>query len=173
LDLTKAFLTHRNLLFAFILSLVRDHHAAEDIFQEVGLAIIGEQDRGTRPDDFLAWARAICRHRIADHFRSRQRQERKAASFTDLAEVVERSFDEFAEETNDSAERISRLQSCLDALARRARQIIDARYHEHLAIPVIAERIGWRPNAVKVALAKARLALRRCVDRGAGQEVKP
>ena len=57
------------------------------------------------------------------------------------------------------------LEECKDGLAPKARRVIALRYEESHRPPEIAERLGWTVNAVNVALARARKALRECVDR--------
>ena len=67
--LVKDLLESRRVLFGFIFALTRDAEAAEDIFQELSLAILDEAAKGTTPGDFLAWARELARHRVADYYR--------------------------------------------------------------------------------------------------------
>src|SRR5207247_1749159 len=50
-----------------------DRDAAEELAQEVGLAVLDAAGRGVRPDAFAPWLRAVARHRAADWYRRRAR----------------------------------------------------------------------------------------------------
>jgi len=72
-ELAKSLLENRRAIFGFVFALTRDFEAAEEVFQEVSLAILDEAARGTQPEDFLAWSRELARHRVADFYRARRR----------------------------------------------------------------------------------------------------
>jgi RNA polymerase sigma-70 factor (ECF subfamily) len=61
-------------------------------------------------------------------------------------------------------EQISANRSCLDRLAPRAKQIVWLRYPGGLSCDEVGRQVGWGAAAVRVALAKARTALRTCVQ---------
>jgi len=61
--------------------------------------------------------------------------------------------------------RTEALKKCLGKLAPKAAELIRRRYHLGEMPEMIAERIGWTPSAVRVALTRARQSLRTCVDR--------
>src|SRR5207237_4666 len=73
-DFPPELLRQRDTLFAFVLTLTRSHDMAEELFQELGVAVLAEARRGVVPDAFLPWARTIARHRVADFFRARSRR---------------------------------------------------------------------------------------------------
>jgi RNA polymerase sigma-70 factor (ECF subfamily) len=165
----KDLLQHRDTLFAFLLTLTRSHDLAEELFQELGVAVLAEAQRGICPEQFLPWARTIARHRVADFFRARNRRAGVEQAFdpTDEAmqQVVDQAFAENPLEAIEGRERVRVLTECLGRLGSRARQIVDGFYRDREPIADIAGRIGWTPNAVKVALAKTRRALADCVER--------
>lgn len=167
--LNKAFLEHREILAAFCLALLRDRCDGEEVFQEVGLSVIEAAAKGEAVRSFLPWAREICRRRAADHLRRKRRRERREHSFEEMGEIVERAFSENEDlEPTFSSAAFSVLDDCLGKLGPRARSIVDSFYHGRLAIAAIAERIGWKADAVKVALCKARRSLLECFRRHAG-----
>src|SRR3990170_1362612 len=53
---------------------------AEDLTQETFLAAVGEIKRGVRIEAPLAWIYGIARHKLMDHYRSRERAERTLAT---------------------------------------------------------------------------------------------
>ena len=166
-SLNAAFLEHRDQLYGFVLALVREPDLAEDVFQDVGLSVIqaAQKAESEAVQDFLPWARTLCRRRAADHIRRRRRLRHLEAPVADLGELVDRSFAENPVDPEDSTRRVHLLRRCLEHLAPKARSIVDARYLDLLDIGAIASRFGWKPNAIKVALAKARSHLFECLHR--------
>jgi RNA polymerase sigma-70 factor, ECF subfamily len=65
----KHFVQNENDLRAFISSVVRDFHTANDIFQEVSIILWNTFDRYEPTKSFGAWARAIAHHKIQHHWR--------------------------------------------------------------------------------------------------------
>jgi len=173
-DPLRQFLQDRDVLFAYVLALVRDRDAAEEIFQELGVSILSEAGRGVRPGDFGAWARAMARHRIADHFRRTGR--RAECNLEDFGQVVEQAFVENADALERHKARLAYLRECIERLGRKARWLIDGRYGQRLSISQLASKLGWQPGSVKVALSRARRALGQCVEqrmRAAGYDERP
>jgi RNA polymerase sigma-70 factor (ECF subfamily) len=164
-DLNQAFLLHRDQLFGFIMALARDLDAAEEIFQDVGVAVSRAAADNTPVQNALPWLRGLCRHRTTDYFRRRQQYRRRQNAMAEMADLVEQSFVENIVDEEENRRRVSLLRQCLDKLSARARQIVDARYADHASIGAIAQRFAWQPNAVKVALSKARRTLADCVQR--------
>src|SRR5688572_1363173 len=69
-EAVRLLMEHRACIFAIIYALVRDYQAAEDIFQDVSVAVCqsyGEFEPGT---NFAAWAREIARRRLFAHRRA-------------------------------------------------------------------------------------------------------
>lgn len=167
-ELAAAFVRQRDALLGFAVALVRERDVAEEIVQEVGVAVLEADARGVRPGDIGAWLRGVARHRAADHWRRRARRaglEVRMDRFERIADAVEAAFEETWLEIEATAARVRHLAACLESLAPRARQIVDERYRRGRSIEDVARVVGWRANAVKVALAKARSALVACVQR--------
>ena len=75
-----------------------------------------------------------------------------------LAEYMEEDFSMFQG-------RVSALRGCMKDLAPKAHELINLRYHAGLMPEQIAGEIDWTANAVRVALTRARDALRDCLGR--------
>lgn len=152
------FLQHAAAVRGFVLGLVADRAAADDIFQDVFLTVAQKEAEFDRSRNFVAWVRGIARNKVLEHHR---RQRTKALLLDEqLLELVAES----AEKVCDGVElRREALARCMERLAPRAREIVDLRYAEQpLAPPELARRIGWTTNAVNVALTRARAFLREC-----------
>lgn len=157
--LVREFLEHRRILFSFIFSLTRDFDVAEEVFQEVSVAILDEASRGTEVARFLAWARELARHRVADHFRRARREFLSDG----LGGLVDRAFAEFGGTPEADRLRHKALLECLEKLPPRSRELIDRRYRRRSGFESIAAAVGWTLAAVKAGLSKARKALGECV----------
>jgi len=161
-EVAKNLLENRRAIFGFVYALTRDFEAAEEIFQEVSLSILDEAARGTRPENFLAWSRELARHRVADFYRARGRA--PLALPESAIDVVSLAFVEGGLAPDVMQARQKSLLECLAELPTRARELVEQRYRDRRSPGEIAAAVGWKLNAVHVALSKARRTLADCVD---------
>jgi RNA polymerase sigma-70 factor (ECF subfamily) len=163
------FLQHRRMLFGFIISIVRDRDAAEDVFQEVSAAGIercGVFEEGT---DFGAWLREIARRRILKARESRGPR---------LVALDEEAIDAIAAvhsrlDIAGWADRQDALRACMERLARHSRDLVTLRYRESLGFDDIAQRLRSSSNSVQVMLSKIRKTLHRCIEQRLAAEDAP
>jgi RNA polymerase sigma-70 factor (ECF subfamily) len=160
---TRDFLQNRQALLGFIFALTRDQIAAEEVFQEVALAILEEAASGTKVDPFLPWAREIARRRVLEYYRKSSRRESVTPLTDTMMELVGRSFEENEEAPEQDSRRLTCLRECLDKLPARARQVIDLRYNVRLGIDRIAQSLAWQAGSIHVLLARTRKTLADCV----------
>jgi RNA polymerase sigma-70 factor (ECF subfamily) len=155
------FLQHAAAVRGFVVGLMPNRAAADDVFQEVFLTVKQREASYRRDGSFLAWVRGIARIKVLEHYR---RQRLAPLAFDEeLLELL-------ADSAEDSSQLVERrreaLAKCLERLAPRAREIIDLRYADQpLSPPRIAAQLSWTTNAVNVALARARAFLRDCTQR--------
>jgi len=161
--ITRDFLQHRQALLGFIFALTRDQIAAEEVFQEVALAILEEAAAGTKVDPFLPWAREIARRRVLEYYRKSSRREMVAPLTDSMIELVGRSFGENEEAPEEDSRRLACLRQCLNQLPTRARQVIDLRYNVRLGVEKIAHSLSWQAGSIHVLLARTRKTLAECV----------
>ncbi|HEX7896761.1 MAG TPA: sigma-70 family RNA polymerase sigma factor [Planctomycetota bacterium] len=167
-DLVKLLLERRDSLLGFILALTRDRAAAEEVFQEVGLAVVEEAGRGTRVAKFLPWVHEMARRRVAEYFRKNSRRA-AFARLDSLDEIVGVAFEENEAGVDVRLRRQDCLTECLDELPATQREMVDRRYREQASIQDIARSLDWTDGAVKVALWKARRRLEGCVENKMGE----
>jgi len=161
--ITRDFLQHRQALLGFIFALTRDQIAAEEVFQEVALAILEEATSGTKVDPFLPWAREIARRRVLEYYRKSSRRDAVTPLTDTMVELVGRSFAENEEAPEQDSRRLACLRECLAKLPDRARQVIDLRYNMQLGIDRIAQSLAWQAGSIHVLLARTRKTLAECV----------
>jgi RNA polymerase sigma-70 factor (ECF subfamily) len=174
--LLDQFVAARNHVLAFVLALTRSREVAEEVVQELSVHVLRQAERGAEPDDALAWLLGAARHRVADYYRARTRDERNLRRLLEMASQVEAAFIEnppapAAEVSVDGGDgesddvRVSHLRTCLEKLSAKTRLMLDARYAHAASIETIAVKLSWTPGSVKVALSKARRVLGECVRR--------
>src|ERR1700722_5281921 len=153
----QLFVRHQSALKAFVLSLVPHFSEAEDVLQETFLTVTEKAGDFAEGSNFLAWACTIARLKVLE---ARRRSSRRMFS----PEIIELLALSIPDEVFD-ARRLHALAGCLGRLSPRMRQLIELRYHREQLPQEIARHLARTVNSVNVALAKARVALRECVER--------
>ncbi len=169
-ELVHQFVQHRDVLYGYVLALTGEHDLAEDILQDIGVSILTEAARENHPESFMPWARALARHRVADHFRRQASRRLHEIAFDQFADAVDTAFAEYAPTPEDNQRQLKFLRQCLDGLTSRIRTMIDLRYRGGQSMEQIAIAMSWTPGSVKVALSRARRCLADCVQRKLRQE---
>src|SRR5262245_27554033 len=163
-DLVREFLEYRDVLLGFIYSLTRDPDAAEEVLQNVGLAVVAEANRGTTVDDFRRWVREIASHRAADYYRDRARTRNLPVPSKSMIAVVCQSYAEQEIDLEGGRLRQKYLLDCLKNISGRAREAIERRYRDRMSPSAIAAAMRWQTSSVAVALSRARRALFGCIQ---------
>jgi RNA polymerase sigma-70 factor (ECF subfamily) len=166
-DLVRTFLEQRDGLFGFVLALTRDREAAEEIFQDVGLAIVEEAGRGTRVERFLPWAHELARRRVAEYYRKTSRR-RTLEHSESLDEALAQAFEENAPDPLDQRLRQESLEACLEELSPAQRELIEGRYRDRASARSLSQALGWTEGSVKVTLWRVRRELGRCIEEKMG-----
>ncbi len=145
----------------FVRSFVRNRDDAEDVLQEVALAIVDrfESYDSTRP--FIAWALGVARNLVKAHFRKQLRRPVTADDETAVDRVAE-AFESLQPELEDMKEALA---ECIQRVPAEERRMLAMQYEENLKPAAIATRINKTANHVAVMLHRLRLGLRQCVER--------
>ncbi len=156
------FLRHAQAIRGFIVCLAAgDQGLADDVFQEVFL-VVSRRAQDFRPDgDFTAWVRGIARNKLLAVLRQRSRGFAFSQEVQELLAAEAPADDEW--DRHHKA-----LNTCLESLAPRARELATLRYAEGLVPTAIAEQVSWTVNAVNVTLSRVRRQLRECCERRLG-----
>ncbi len=137
-------------------------HAADDIFQQVVLAALEDREQFRDADHLLAWAVRAARHRAIDLSRRR-----KMISLPD--EVLDLLEAQWANPMPASwPDRVEALHRCVGRLGSRAREVLQKKYADGLAVTVIAGQVRRTPDAVYQMLSRVHRSLRECVARELG-----
>ncbi|MHB8900507.1 MAG: sigma-70 family RNA polymerase sigma factor [Thermoguttaceae bacterium] len=163
----RLLMEHRHTLFAFIYAVVRDFDLAEEVFQEVSVAVCAGSEAFQPGTNFGAWAREIARRRI---LAQRRLENRFPELLSDEAILeLQAGFDE-VEAASGLRDRVAALQACLETLSPAARRLLELRYTARLRLAEIASQLGRQAEGVRKALYRTREVLRLCIQRRLSRE---
>ncbi len=151
----QVLLRERVRISASVLGILRDVHAADDVFQQVVLQALEGREQFREPEHLLAWSLRAARHRAIDSIQKR------GARCLDTA-VLELLEDQWVE---DVSPRVEALQHCMDKLPPPARRLLRLRYQDGLRCNAVADRLGRTVDAVYQNLSRIHRQLRQCVER--------
>lgn len=161
------FVKHSRDLRFFVLSLLPGSNEIDDILQEVFLVVTKKAHQFELGTNFIAWSFRITRLEVL-----RQLRQAKKRPITLEEDVFELLASE-AEDTLSKDGMLETLSTCVGKLSGRMREFIVLRYEQGLKSNQIAETYGWSPNAVYVTLSRARLSIRKCMERELRRQDSP
>jgi len=152
---------------AFVISVVRDFSARDDVLQEVAVAVIESFDSYDPQRPFVAWAMGIAQNKVRQYLR---RIQRDRLVFDD--DVLVHLAAAFEEESAEQSQSLAFLRSCLEQLEGRSRKLCELRYGSDLKPAAMAESLGMTANTVAKALQRIRDQLRACIERKVAVEMR-
>jgi len=150
-------------LRGMLAALVRDRDRVDDLVQETFLTVTAKADSFTEGTSFRGWCFTIARYKVLESFRLRPSGEALAPEVLEALTAVEPP-------APPNEARMAHLTQCMEKLAPQARRAIELRYQQAHGPSEIARLMGWTTGAVKVALTRARIVLRECVERQLAHE---
>jgi RNA polymerase sigma-70 factor (ECF subfamily) len=163
--LTVLWVKAQPVVWAYIHSVVRDHHDAEDMLQQVAQQSAISFGQYDIDRSFTAWAIGIAKYKVREYCRNKSRDKLQLSE-----QAVELLADRFEQESEILATFRAALAWCLDRLDDKAREVLGLRYRENLKPAAIAERCQSNPNAMRLRLHRYRTLLGDCVMRRTAQE---
>jgi RNA polymerase sigma-70 factor (ECF subfamily) len=147
-------------MWAFILSVVPTQVDADDVLQEVNLALWGKRHLYDPKKRFMPWALAFAVREIRS-FRSRSVKRRLWFSDEAILSIAETwaEPDTFVEDSRRL------LSGCLQKLGEAERIAIEDKYGKQLSVQQMASNSGKSLSAVYKTLNRALHSLRECVKR--------
>jgi RNA polymerase sigma-70 factor (ECF subfamily) len=150
----------RSRLSAAVWLVVRDAHAAEDIFQNVSVKALTKNVQFEHDGELLSWAHVTARREAIDLLR---RQKKSVVGLDD--EVLNLLESEWSAATAISGARVDALRDCLDAAPEEARRMLELRYFEERSCDDVAAQVGIGLDAVYQRLSRLHRALKVCIER--------
>ena len=148
------FARHHVRIYRFVLRLLRDDMAAEDVISEVFLDVWRQANRFEGRSAVSTWLIAIARFKALSTLRKR----REEGLDDEAMEAIEEPSDNpgLAIEKLDKG---VKLRQCLAALSREHREVIDLVYYHEKSVEEVARIIGIPENTVKTRMFYARKKL--------------
>ena len=163
-QITATLFAERLPLTAFIASITRDFHLAEDIFQEVCVKAVSRGDQFDSPEHVVNWARVTGKNRAIDVLRARD------GGYVGLGdEVLATLTDEWPRQARDERPQEALLH-CLERLTANNRDLLRLRYFERRSCPDVAALMGRKLETIYQALARVHKSLGDCMRARLQQE---
>jgi RNA polymerase sigma-70 factor (ECF subfamily) len=140
-------------VYGYLLARCRDASLAEDLTAETFLAAVAATRKPAAPEPSVPWLIGVARHKLADHWRRLEREERGLRLFDGAATETEDPW----EETVDAI----RARAVLAELGPHHRAALTLRYLDGLPVPEVAGCLGRTVHATEALLVRARAAFRR------------
>jgi RNA polymerase sigma-70 factor (ECF subfamily) len=155
----RLFIEHVDELQGFVASLVPEPELVDDVVQETFVAVSARADGYDPKKSFSTWLFVVARDKIREIGGKAAAEARPFAD--EVLDVLSASRTEFGV----SARGPQFVDECIAALAPQARRIVELRYQNAMKPRQVAAAIGWTAASVRVALSRARTAIRECVER--------
>ena len=144
----------------FISSIVPRFQDADDLLQQVAIAIIKNYEKYDKDRPFVAWAIGIAKNEILMYHRKNSQS--KLIFNTRAIETISEAYEKESATFDDIRKA---LDVCIKKLKGRSRRILEMRYISELSIPRIAQKLGMTHSAIYTFFHRIRLALRDCINR--------
>lgn len=152
---------HQAAIYGYVLSLLPDRVAAQDILQESNLVLCRKRADFQPGSDFKAWSFRIAYWQTLAHLKRSKRSGTVALA----PDVLDQIAHEAEEELADFEDRHQALRSCLQKLPVGDASILLAHYQRGESLAAIAGRLGRTRDALKQVMLRIRRSLRHCIDR--------
>ncbi|HJZ55365.1 MAG TPA: sigma-70 family RNA polymerase sigma factor [Gemmataceae bacterium] len=161
--IVQVLLPARQRLLALAVAVVRDVHAADDLFQQVVVSALEHRAQFRDREHLIAWSVRVIRHRAVDLARGRR-----------LRSLPDEILDLFESRWDDPAgpvwsDKVEALHHCLGDLAAPARTLLQMKHAEGLPSAAIAARLQRTTVAIVQNLCRIHRTLRECVERKLGR----
>lgn len=139
-------------VYGYLIQRVGDPAAAEDITSETFLAAVNAVKGGKAADLGIPWLIGVARHKLVDHWRRQERQDRKLKAVADLAEETEDPWDARLDARH--------AHMVLASLGGHHRSALTLRYLDGLPVAEVATVLDRTLHATEALLVRARKAFR-------------
>lgn len=151
------FVRHESTIRAFVRSLQPSLSDADDVLQETFLTVSRKASTFEPGTNFVAWVCGIARLKVLENFR----QSKRANVLSEAAIIA---LTEDAPSPQSMKDREIALEGCLEQLSPKVRDLLWRRYSRRQSSTEMADAAGMTSIAIRVALTKARKALRDCIN---------
>lgn len=146
-------------IMAYIRSVIPDFHISNDILHDVVIVCMKKMSDYDQSRSFKNWCIGVARNLILNYRRKNSR-----LWITESPEIL-LEFQETRERLSDELfERSLFLSQCIKKLSKRAKHLLGLRYVKEKSLVRIAEEERTTSGTLKVAMARIRASLRKCIE---------
>jgi RNA polymerase sigma factor (sigma-70 family) len=160
--LIEQFLEHRNELFSYIRAMVRNTHDAENLFQEIAVAVI-KKGENEEIRNYNAWIKQVARNQLKTIIRNKSRRKDLSLPSPEMMELLENSYLENDNPSDYFQDQYDALLKCLKKINSRVAGIIRRRFVEDQSYRHIAKVLDLSEEATRKSSLRARATLAECV----------
>ena len=158
-EFARLFSRNARRIYGFIMTLVFNHHDAEEVFQNTNVVLWNKFADFQPGSNFFAWASRIAYYEVL----SLMKQQRRSRTFSD--EALELLANEAVALSDQSSERYEALEECLARLDAPDRELLQERYYYQRPPKQIAASQSKSVHAIYRALSRIHNVLLNCVQR--------
>lgn len=155
--IVRVLIQHRAELIGYAWLVVGDPDLAEDVFQEVSVAVIRKADEINDTEHLKGWLYEAIRLQGLKTRRDHSRRHQHLSG-----EMLQVLADDYAKQVSESAEQLA-LRECVNRLQGVTRQVLELRYGQNLKPAAIAAHTGKNIQTIYKTITRAHAALRDCV----------
>jgi RNA polymerase sigma-70 factor, ECF subfamily len=155
-------------LYAFILGLTHNAADADDLLQELNVALWKKRHSYDPQQEFLRWAIGFARIEIKNY---RRKNAKTRLLFSD--DVLNTLAADWPGDSSYHEQRLAALASCVKKLGTVEYQFISGFYRNNVSVNQLAEMHNTPASTIYKILNRAREALFRCVQRTIEQPSYP
>ena len=150
----------RQRLSAVAWLIVRDAHAAEDIFQNVALKSVTKEVSFEHEGALLSWATVSAKREAIDWLRKRKPE--TLGLEPDVLDLLDQEWQ--SKSAVPEGPRMEALRECLDRVPANSRRLLELRYFDGRPCQEVAETLGAGVEAIYQRLTRLHRQLKECVD---------
>jgi RNA polymerase sigma-70 factor (ECF subfamily) len=142
-------------VYGYLLARCRNRTVAEDLTADVFMGAVDAVARGSVDDVTTAWLIGIARHKLVDHWRRVEREQRRLSAVADEVGADEGRDDPWDAQLDALAAR-----DVLEQLGAHHRAALTLRYLDGLSVPEVAAVLDRTVHATEALLVRAKRAFR-------------
>jgi RNA polymerase sigma-70 factor (ECF subfamily) len=150
---------YKDKVFSYILMTVKNHHLAEDIFQDTFIKVVKSLNLGKYTDNgkFISWVMRIAHNLVIDHYR---REKNQNTFSNDASEVDHFNSPKFSDENIEdfmiNEQILCEVRELVEELPEDQKQVVIMRHYLGLSFKEIADQTDV---SINTALGRMRYAL--------------
>ena len=159
-DFLRLILENKSRIYGYILRLVPNRAAADDLMQETTLVMWEKFAQFEMGTNFSAWGIQVARLKILQY---RTAAQKSPVQFSqDVFESLAGAAEELSQQTHQKSQALG---NCLQKLSKRDYKLIQLRYTEKQKIKDIAGDLQWPLSKTYKLMAKIHYLLKECIEK--------